>query len=280
MNKNARFHKISSLEEKGLELYGKLREIQLKTINEPNPGVFIAESPKTIERALDAGYEPISILMEEKHIETQGQAIIERTGDIPVYYGEFDLLKKITGFELTRGMLMAMKRKPLQDLRQIIAWAKRIAVLENVVNPTNLGSIFRSAAALGIDAVLLTHPCVDPLYRRSIRVSMGCVFQVPWTYIPKDVPLDQYVTQVLKPEFKTVAFALKNDSLSISDERLHTEEPLAIIMGTEGEGLMDSTLNQCDYTVKIPMYHGVDSLNVAAASALAFWELCKEKGDL
>lgn len=275
MSNNARFHKIDSLDREELQIFGKIREIQLKKINEPAPGIFIAESPKTIARALDAGYEPISILMEEKHIETEGRHILERTGNIPVYYGAYELLKQITGFELTRGMLMAMKRKPLHTVEQVVRDANRIAVLENVVNPTNLGAIIRSAAALGIDAVLLTHPCVDPLYRRSIRVSMGCVFQIPWTYIPKEIPLDQYVTKILKPKFKTVAFALKDDSVAISDEVLHTEEPLAIIMGTEGEGLMDSTIEQCDYTVKIPMYHGVDSLNVAAASALAFWELCK-----
>lgn len=228
-----------------------------------------------IERALDAGYAPVSILVERKHINGEAKGIISRCPDIPIYTADFDVLTRLTGFELTRGMLCAMYRKELPDIEKICAGARRIAILENVVNPTNVGAIFRSAAALGIDAVLLTPACSDPLYRRSSRVSMGTVFQIPWTYIgKKSTEWPQPGMQKLqKMGFKTAAMALNDDSISIDDPRLMGEEKLAIVLGTEGDGLAASTISDCDYTVRIPMSHSVDSLNVAAASAVAFWQL-------
>ena len=225
------------------------------------------------DAALDAGYEPISLLMEDAHFDKQGRKIIERCGDIPVYTAPFEVLTQITGFQLTRGMLCAMYRGELPSVEEACRQARRIAVLENVVNPTNVGAIFRSAAALNMDAVLLTSACSDPLYRRAIRVSMGTVFQVPWTFLPND---EQYVELLRQLRFKTAAMALCDDSVSIDHPSLRQEEKLAIILGTEGEGLAKSTIEQCDYTVRIPMSHGVDSLNVAAASAVMFWELGRE----
>ncbi len=257
-----------------LNIYARYSEVQLLRINEPNPGIFIAESPKVVERALDAGYEPISMLVEHKHIETQAKELIARCGNIPVYTAEYDVLTKLTGFALTRGMLCAMTRRTLPTVEEVCSNARKIAVLENVVNPTNVGAIFRSAAALHIDAVLLTSGCSNPLYRRAMRVSMGTVFQVPWTIFPEKEkwPEDGMAT-LQRLGFKTAAMALRNDTVNIDDPGLMSEEKLAIVLGTEGDGLCEDTIANCDYTVKIPMAHGVDSLNVAAASAVAFWQL-------
>jgi len=260
-----------------LDIYAKLTEKQLLHLYEPNGGVFIAESPKVVERALDAGYSPISLLMEKKHVHTEAKHIIDRCPDVPVYTAEFDVLTKLTGFQLTRGVLCAMHRKKLPTMEEICDKAKRIAILENVMNPTNIGAIFRSAAALNIDAVLLTPACSDPLYRRAIRVSMGTVFQIPWTYIGRaesDWP-KKGMDMLHSMGFKTAAMALTDNSVSIDHPGLSSGEKLAIILGTEGEGLLDETIAASDYTVRIPMAHGVDSLNVAAASAIAFWQLGK-----
>ena len=251
-----------------LDVYARLSEVQLLNREFPEKGMFIAESPKVIERALDAGYEALSCLMEKKHIEGEGKVILDRIGDMPVYCAEFDVLTQLTGFKLTRGMLCAMRRKPLASVADICKNKNRIVILDKVMNPTNVGAIIRSAAALGMDAVLLTPGCSDPLYRRAARVSMGTVFQIEWTYMP-----EESLDEIKDLGFKTVAMALKDDSISISDPKLGAEEKLAIIMGTEGDGLSDETIDGCDYTVKIPMYHGVDSLNVAAASAVAFYAL-------
>ena len=254
-----------------LDVYARLSEVQLLNREFPEKGLFIAESPKVIERALDAGYEAVSCLMEKKHIEGEGRRILERIGDIPVFCAEFDVLTQLTGFKLTRGMLCAMKRKPLPTVREICENKSRIVILDKVMNPTNVGAIIRSAAALGMDAVLLTPGCSDPLYRRAARVSMGTVFQIEWTFLT-----DDSLDEVKKLGFKTVAMALKDNSLSVDDPRLTAEKKLAVIMGTEGDGLSDNTIADCDFTVKIPMYHGVDSLNVAAASAVAFYQLGKK----
>ena len=257
-----------------LDIYARTKEVVLLNRAKPEDGIFIAESPKVIERALDSGCEPISILMEERHIEGEGKSVLERCGDIPVYTAEFDVLKELTGFPLTRGMLCAMRRPAPLSLQQVCENATRLAILEDVVNPTNVGAIFRSAAALGMDAVILTQACSDPLYRRAIRVSMGTVFQIPWTYVDKSVEWpDEGMKFLHDMGFKTAAFALKDDSVSIDDPQLMSEEKLAVLLGTEGDGLATETITDCDYTVKIPMSHGVDSLNVAAASAVAFWQL-------
>lgn len=268
---------IANLTLPELQVYTSLNEAQLLHYFEPEPGIFIAESPKVIERALEFGCEPISLLMEQKDFDTCGKNIIAQCKNIPVYTAKLEVLEQITGYKLARGMLCAMHRPAMPSAEEICKKARRIAVLENVVNPTNVGAIFRSAAALNMDAVLLTSACSDPLYRRSIRVSMGTVFQVPWTYIEnKNVSWTQGGMDLLHEYgFKTVAMALRNDSVRIDDEKLHAEEKLAIILGTEGDGLAAETMADCDYTVKIPMSHGVDSLNVAAASAVAFWEFGK-----
>ena len=302
----ARMIEITDFDAPELDVYARLTENQLINRHEPEKGTFIAESPKVIERALDAGYMPVSILTEKRHIEGEGQKILARCGEIPVYTAEFDVLTKLTGFQLTRGMLCAMYRQPLPSVQSVCKGAKRIAVLENVVNPTNVGAIFRSAAALGMDAVLLTTGCSNPFYRRAIRVSMGTVFQVPWTYLGEETKPET----VRKPEseeekepgtgiewnlelegkadsgnwqkqlhelgFHTVAMALKEDSLSIDDPKLMNADKLAIVLGTEGDGLAPETIAACDDTVCIPMAHGVDSLNVAAASAVAFWQLGRQ----
>ena len=262
-------------EREELQLYTSLNEAQLLHYYEPNGGIFIAESPKVIERALDAGCQPVSFLMEKKHVQTQGREILERCPDVPVYVAKPEILAQVTGYQLTRGMLCAMKRPYLLPVEEVCKHAKRIAVLENVVNPTNVGAIFRSAAALGMDAVLLTGGCADPFYRRAIRVSMGTVFQIPWTYIEGKTCAwpEEGLSCLRKMGFKTAAMALKKESVSIDDENLLAEEKLAVILGTEGDGLATDTIADCDYTVLIPMAHGVDSLNVAAASAVAFWEL-------
>lgn len=258
-----------------LDIYARLTEVQLLNRFEPEKGLFIAESPKVIQRALDAGCAPVSMLVEDKHIEGEAKELIAACGDIPVYTAPFDVLTQLTGFKLTRGMLCAMRRPKLPSVREVCAGAHRIAILENVMNPTNIGAIFRSAAALNMDAVLLTPACSNPLYRRAIRVSMGTVFQVPWTFLGDDTlrwPEDG-IPLLKELGFKTAAMALNDDSVSIKDPRLLSEEKLAIILGTEGDGLADSTIADCDYAVRIPMSHGVDSLNVAAASAVAFWQL-------
>lgn len=251
-----------------LDVYARLTEVQLLNREFPEKGLFIAESPKVIERALDAGYEPVSCLMEKKHIKGEGKQILERMKDVPVFCAEFDILTQLTGFKLTRGMLCAMKRKPLPEIKEICENKSRIVILDKVMNPTNVGAIIRSAAALGMDAVFLTPGCSDPLYRRAARVSMGTVFQIDWTFLT-----DDSLDEIKALGFKTVAMALKDNSLSVNDPRLTNEDKLAIIMGTEGDGLSDRTISDCDFTVKIPMYHGVDSLNVAAASAVAFYQL-------
>lgn len=257
-----------------LDIYARTSEVQLLRYNEPAPGFFIAESPKVIERACNAGYEPVSFLVEHKDLEGEAKELLERFPEIPVYTAEYETLVKMTGYALARGMLCVMRRRALSSIEEICQNARRIAILENVVNPTNIGAIFRSAAALHMDAVLLTSGCSDPLYRRASRVSMGTVFQIPWTYFDKKISWPEDGMKTLrKLGFKTVAMALRDDSFSIDDPQLHAEEKLAIILGTEGDGLAAETIADCDYTVKIPMSHGVDSLNVAAASAVAFWEL-------
>ena len=309
---------IKDLDAPELQIYYNLNEAQLFHYFEPKPGIFIAESPKVIERALDAGCVPMSFLIEKKHVETQAKEILARCEklksqdikqtdkmksgngnsnlaagheipvctaeheipvytaehEIPVYTAEVEVLAKITGYQLTRGMLCAMYRPALPSVEQLCKNARRVAILENVVNPTNVGAIFRSAAALGMDAVLLTPACADPLYRRASRVSMGTVFQIPWTYFDKNASWPDGAMDVLhKLGYKTAAMALRDDSVSIDDEKMMAEEKLAVVLGTEGDGLADHTIADCDYTVKIPMTHGVDSLNVAAASAVAFWQL-------
>ena len=251
-----------------LDVYARLTEAQLLNRHNLKEGLFIAESPKVIDRALDAGCVPVSILVETAHLRGESQAVIDRCGDIPVYTARFDVLTQLTGYQLTRGMLCAMRRPALPSVEEVCRTARRVAVLEDVMNPTNLGAIFRSAAALGMDAVLLTPACSNPLYRRSCRVSMGTVFQVPWTYLDEN-----WIDALKGMGFKTCAMALKDDSYSVDDPALREVEKLAIVLGTEGDGLAAQTIADCDYTVKIPMYHGVDSLNVAAASAVAFWEL-------
>ena len=257
-----------------LDVYARTSEVQLLRYYEPEPGFFIAESPKVIERALHAGYQPVSFLVEHKDLEREAGEILKKYPDVPVYTAEYEVLVKLTGFALTRGMLCAMRRNPLPLAEEICRNASRIAVLENVVNPTNIGAIFRSAAALHMDAVLLTGGCSDPLYRRAARVSMGTVFQIPWTYFDKKTAWPGEGMQLLKNMgFKTAAMALRDDSVGIDNQTLQAEEKLAIVLGTEGDGLSSQTIADCDYTVKIPMSHGVDSLNVAAASAVAFWEL-------
>ena len=258
-----------------LDVYARLTEAQLLNREEPAKGLFIAESPKVIERALDAGCQPVSLLMERKHIDSQAKDVIARCGDIPVYTADLDILTKLTGFQLTRGVLCAMRRPQLKSVEEVLQDAKRIVILENVMNPTNVGAIFRSAAALGMDAVLLTPGCSNPLYRRAARVSMGTVFQIPWTFIGSEMAdwPEPGMTKLRELGFKTAAMALRSDSISIDDPVLMQEEKLAIILGSEGDGLTNDTIADCDYTVLIPMYHGVDSLNVAAASAVAFWQL-------
>ena len=258
-----------------LDVYARLTEAQLLNRFEPAKGMFIAESPKVIHRALDGGYEPVSLLMERKDIAGAAREVLARCPGVPVYTADEELLCNLTGYHLTRGVLCAMRRPGLSSAEDICAGAARIVVLENVQNPTNVGAIFRSAAALGMDAVLLTPGCSDPLYRRSARVSMGTVFQIPWTFTG-DWP-GEGMAQLSRLGFKTAAMALSDDSVSIDDRRLMAEEKLAVILGSEGDGLTETTIARCDYTVKIPMYHGVDSLNVAAASAVAFWQLRKEK---
>ena len=279
MLKHDNIIKISNLNEKEIWPYVSRSEVGLLRCNEPQPGIFVAESPNVIERAINAGYEPVSFLIEEKYLDgsiRDGMVrfeLIERFSDVPVYTACVEVLKDLIGYKLTRGMLAAFKRKRLMTLSEIIKGKRRIAVLEEIVNPTNIGAIFRSAAALKMDAVILSYGCSDPLYKRASRVAMGNVFLLPWTIMDKDMWPDEGMKILRSEGFKTAAMALCNDSVSIADKTLHQEEKLALILGTEGSGLLDETIKQCDYTVKIPMADGVDSLNVAAAAAVAFWEL-------
>lgn len=268
---------ITTLDAPQLDLFSRLTEAQLRNRLEPQKGIFIAESPKVIGTALDNGYEPIAFLMERRHITGDAAPLLERCGNIPIYTGESALLESLTGFRLSRGVLCAMRRKPLPSVETVLQGASRIAVLEGVVDSTNVGAIFRSAAALGMDAVLVSPTCCDPLNRRAVRVSMGTVLQVPWTQIGTEgtdwtiegLPL------LRRLGFATAAMALSDKSISLDDPRLPRQERLAILLGAEGDGLHASTVAACDFTVRIPMFHGVDSLNVAAASAVAFWELRK-----
>lgn len=253
-----------------LDIFARLSEPQLLHYYEPCEGVFIAESSGVIGLALDAGYEPLAMLIEDKQLDSE--PVIARLGDAQVYTAPFDVLTQLTGFKLTRGALCAMRRKKLPSVAEICSGARRIAVLEDVVNPTNVGAIIRSAAALNVDAVLLTKPCSDPLYRRAARVSMGTVFQIPWTYFAQE----DYLPELKQLGFATAAMALTDRSVSIDHPDPAAEPKLAILLGTEGTGLSDATISAADYTIKIPMTHGVDSLNVAAASAVAFWQLCKK----
>ena len=275
------FTEITDIEAPELDVFARLTEAQLLNRFEPKKGMLIAESPKVIQRALDGGCVPVSLLVERGHCNEEAQAAIARCGDVPVYTASMDILTKLTGFQLTRGMLCAMLRPKQPALEEILSSSRRVAVLENVMNPTNVGAIFRSAAALGMDGVLLTPGCSNPLYRRSARVSMGTVFQIPWTFIGAEITDWPHpgMERLKELGFRTLSMALRNDSYAIDDPRLRQEEKLAILMGSEGDGLTDQTLACCDFTVKIPMYHQVDSLNVAAASAVAFWELRPREGE-
>lgn len=266
---------VTDLSMPELEPFTRLTEAQLRNRLEPEKGIFIAESPKVIQRALDAGYEPVSLLMEHRQLTGQGSGVLARCAGIPVYTASRELLAELTGYPLTRGVLCAMRRPKLPSVEELCADARRVAVLEGIVDSTNIGAIFRSAAALNMDAVLVTPTCSDPLYRRAVRVSMGTIFQVPWTRIgeePSQWP-DAGLRRLRSLGFRTAAMALSDDSVSIEDPRLLAEERLAIVVGTEGDGLAARTIAACDYTVRIPMAHEVDSLNVAAASAVAFWQL-------
>ena len=258
-----------------LDVFARLTEAQLRSRRDEEKAMFIAESPKVIGHALDAGYQPVSLLMERRQVEGPAREIVERCGDIPLYTAEREVLAQLTGYTLTRGVLCAMRRPRLPEVEQLCGGAKRIAVLEGIVDPTNVGAIFRSAAALGFDGLLLTPTCCDPLHRRAVRVSMGTVFQVPWTRIGESVVdwPEQGIRRLKELGFKTAAMALSDTSVSVEDPCLMAEEKLAVVLGTEGDGLSDDTVARCDYTVRIPMYNGVDSLNVAAASAVAFWQL-------
>ncbi|MBQ9961672.1 MAG: RNA methyltransferase [Firmicutes bacterium] len=261
-----------------LDVFSRLTETQLRNRLEPEKGIFIAESPKVIHVALDMGCKPVALLMERKHISGDGSKVIARCGDVPVYTGSRELLEQLTGYRLTRGVLCAMLRPKRLSLTQVCSNAKRLAVLEGIVDSTNIGAIFRSAAALGMDGILLTSSCCDPLCRRAVRVSMGTVFQIPWARIEDKCSWpDQGILRLKEYGFKTAAMALSNDSVSVDNNDLLTEERLAVILGTEGHGLSKATIAMCDYTVCIPMHYNVDSLNVAAASAVAFWELRARK---
>lgn len=280
MNANRLIKEITDFNDPGLDIYARLTENQLLNRHEPEKGMFIAESPKVIERALNAGYEPVSFLVETKHVTGEAAEILSRCPDTPVFTAGEEVLKNLTGFPMTRGALCAMKRKPLPSFSALCKDATRIVILDQVENPTNVGAIFRSAAALGMDAILLTPGCSNPLYRRAIRVSMGTVFQIPWTYFSGEMQeTASYVDAVQSLGYKTAAMALSKDSVNINHPALMAEEKLAVLLGSEGDGLPASTISACDYTVCIPMAHGVDSLNVAAASAVAFWQLGHQRGD-
>ncbi len=273
----AQFIPITDFAAPELDVYARIPEAQLLHYHEPKPGLFIAESPKVIARALDAGYVPVSALAEEPQLDGEARDVLARLNDIPIYTAETPVLRQLTGFPMTRGMLCAMKRQTLPTPASVCGQACRVAVLDHVVNPTNVGAIFRSAAALHMDAVLLTPGCSDPLYRRAIRVSMGTVFQIPWTFLEGERNGENPAAELRRLGFSTAALALREDSISIDDPALLREERLAVFLGSEGDGLAPETIAACDYTVLIPMSHGVDSLNVAAASAVAFWELRKRQ---
>ena len=260
--------RIENYEAPELDVYARLTEAQLLNRFEPAKGMFIAESPKVILRALEGGCEPVSLLAEENHMNEEAMEAINACGEVPTYVSSLEVLTRLTGFQLTRGMLCAMRRPRPKTPEEVLQGTRRVVVLEKVQNPTNVGAIFRSAAALGMDAVLLTPGCSDPLYRRSARVSMGTVFQIPWTYLGEN-----WMEELHALGYKTTAMALRDDSYAIDAPELRDIDKLAILLGSEGDGLLNETIAACDYTVKIPMYHGVDSLNVAAASAVAFWEL-------
>ena len=262
---------LTSLDAPELDVYARLTQAQLRNRLEPEKGLFIAESPKVIGTALSAGLEPVSFLMEQRHITGDAAPLLARFPDVPVYTAERELLERLTGYTLTRGVLCAMRRPAPKSPSSVIADARRVAVLEGVVDATNIGAIFRSAAALGMDAVLLSPTCCDPLTRRAVRVSMGTVFQLPWATF--DIWPNGGMALLRGAGFATCAMALRDDSLALGDERLNSLPKLAIVLGAEGDGLANGTIAACDYTVRIPMAHGVDSLNVAAASAVAFWEL-------
>ena len=268
--------RIQDLNGAELDYYVRMSEAQLLHAFEPAPGVFVAETPLVIKRALDAGYEPISFLTDEECTNADFLELVNNHGDVPLYVGPNSLVSEMVGYKLTRGILCAMRRKKLPSPEEVCEGASRIAVLDDVMNPVNVGAIFRSAAALGIDALILTEGSSDPLYRRASRVGMGAAFQVPWTVIKAD---RGYIGNIKKAGFTTVAMALKENSVSISDKRLTDARKLAIVLGNEGFGLNDDTIAECDYTAMIPMYHGIDSLNVAAAGAVIFWELCKDRGE-
>ena len=269
---------ITDFEAPELDVFTRLTENQLLNRHEPEKGRVIAESPKVIERALAAGCRPAAFLAEKGRVRGETWEIVERFPELPVFTAEFEVLSKMTGYNLTRGMLCAMYRPVPKTIEEVAQGARRLAILENVVNPTNVGAIFRSAAALNIDAVILTPDCSNPLYRRAIRVSMGTVFQIPWAFVDKELSWPEEGIKKLKSlGFRTAALALSDDSVSIDDPKLMSEEKLALILGTEGDGLAKATIADCDYTVRIPMSHGVDSLNVAAASAVAFWQLGRKK---
>lgn len=270
---------ITDLADPALDVYARLTEAQLRNRLRPEDGLFIAESPKVIGYALDAGYAPVSLLLERRHIAGKAAPLLARVGEVPVYTAEPALLERLTGYPLTRGVLCAMRRRPLPGAEELCRNARRVAVLEGIVDTTNIGAIFRSAAALGVDAVLLSPSCCDPLNRRAVRVSMGTVFQVPWTYLgdsPADWP-EAGLKRLKALGFESVALALSDDSLDIDDPALASRPRLALVLGTEGDGLAPATIARCDFTARIPMAHGVDSLNVAAAGAVAFWELCRRK---
>lgn len=269
---------IKDLNAPELDAYARISEVQLLRYYEPDPGLFVGESLKVIDRALTAGYEPVSFLVEHKELEGEAGNLVTKYPEIPVYTAEYEVLAKLTGYAMTRGVLAVMRRKELPSVEEVCQNARRIAVLENVVNPTNIGAIFRSAAALHMDAVLLSPGCCDPLYRRAARVSMGTVFQIPWTSFYKKISWPGQGMEILgKMGFKTAAMALRKDTVGIDDEELLREQRLAVFLGNEGDGLLSETIECSDYRVCIPMSHGVDSLNVAAASAVAFWELGKVK---
>lgn len=270
---------ITDLADPALDVYARLTEAQLRNRLRPEDGLFIAESPKVIGYALDAGYAPVSLLLERRHIAGKAAPLLARVGEVPVYTADPALLERLTGYPLTRGVLCAMRRRPLPGAEELCRDARRVAVLEGIVDTTNIGAIFRSAAALGVDAVLLSPSCCDPLNRRAVRVSMGTVFQVPWTYLgdsPADWP-EAGLKRLKALGFESVALALSDDSLDIDDPALASRPRLALVLGTEGDGLAPATIARCDFTARIPMAHGVDSLNVAAAGAVAFWELCRRK---
>ncbi len=268
---------ITDFNDPQLDVYARLKEAQLLHYDEPGPGLFLAESPKVIERALNAGYIPVSFLAEKKELDQLSQSLLLHCPGIPVYTADFSVLAQLTGYELTRGMLCAMRRKPLPSVEEVLAGSRRVVLLNEVVNPTNVGAIFRCAAALGMDAVLLTPGSSNPLYRRALRVSMGTVFQVPWTLLNKSAAITGGIPLLQSQGFKTLAMALTDHSVSLDKINISGNDKIAIVMGTEGDGLAHDTIVACDHSIQIPMANGVDSLNVASAAAIAFWEIARQQ---